>query len=989
MNLTAKRSSRNDDSLVKIAEILGLLEEKGKTKYWLLEEVKKHNKILKVSPTVNSFEILQSCSKKTINQINKYLKDDEFAIQEIQTYTKTLHWFFTDIVGSSNPDMSTKTQARKINLLHMQIKKTETFKKLDLDSTVVLPTGDGVALGFSESPEQPLRLAIDLTKLLNKYNKIQREEDKVSIRIGIESGPVYFVKDLLDKDTVWGPGIIMARRVMDLCGTNQIFISQKIGEDISNSPTVHSSFVRISADATNVVLSWDEGSPNNIFMSASDDNGATFGTAINLSSANPGFSTTDLNIISDEIFVVWQDDSFPPNDILFRKATISPISLTLDSSQYKLFDTAIVTVTASGFDLTGQPDTINTSVISTSDLTGISLNLTETGNNSGIFTGNFQFDPINPSSGNILKATAGDTITVTFNGVSSPSSSIFPSIIEFLDSGGAITSQYTDGLTAHLKITDENSNLDIGAIDSISLNVNSIADPLGITLVLQETGLNTGIFGGVSQTTLAFMTSNFLPGIPSTLVITEDNTGVNNDPNLAETILSNIHSTTDVVGINIPLIETGINTGIFSGSISIRNAPSVPGQTLLVSPGDFIKQTGNNTIVNYGLVIPNQNAANGILLVDVSVAKDTITVTHLNISKSIQVDNQINPGGGTGGLVRPGLVFDAIGGLGGGSSKSKAPSLAPFQYRFLLPDLLKSLLDEKRDPDEIIEPIIIENSDSDNTVTISDMPLVINNNGYTIIGISNKIAPNVLQTNEIQNLALTVYETGMVEHVGLYTNLQEKDSEKNNSDTYILYYNNQPLEIIDPHGYFSEVTVEVKKVDSIRHIINYDIKFAKEMEKSNIVFNFWNDKRNAASTIIYDAWEVIPQEVADTTEGNQIDSFMSQDDSVQEIDNLHHEPKPSVPVWVKSNAEWWSEGQILDSEFVKSIQYLLEEKIILIPDSQIYENSGKPTTESSLDDVVIPNWIKNTAKWWADDSITEKDFVKSIEWLIQNNVIKV
>ena len=229
-----KKASENNDRLVQIAEILGLLEEKGKTKDWLLEEIKKNTKNLKVSPTLNSFEILQSCSKKTIDRIHKYLKDDEFAIPEIDTRTKTLHWFFTDIVGSSDPKMFTKTQARKINLLHMQIKNTETFKNIDLDSTVVLPTGDGVALGFSSSPEQPLRLAIELHKLLNKYNKIQREEDKVYIRIGVESGPVYFVKDVLDNDTVWGPGIIMARRVMDLCGADQIFASKKIGDDVSN-----------------------------------------------------------------------------------------------------------------------------------------------------------------------------------------------------------------------------------------------------------------------------------------------------------------------------------------------------------------------------------------------------------------------------------------------------------------------------------------------------------------------------------------------------------------------------------------------------------------------------------------------------------------------------------------------------------------------------------------------------------------------------------
>jgi hypothetical protein len=217
-----------------ILEILGLFEEKGKSKDWLLDEIKKHHIKLNVPPTVNTTQILSACPQKFLVHISEFLKEDEFAIEEVKTQTKTLHWFFTDIVGSSNPRASTKSQTRKINFLNSQIKKSETFRNRDPHTSKILPTGDGMAIGFADSPEQPLRLAIELHKAINLYNKKQIEKDKIQIRIGIDTGPVYFLKDIEGNDSVWGPGIILARRVMDLCGTNQIFASRRIGDDISN-----------------------------------------------------------------------------------------------------------------------------------------------------------------------------------------------------------------------------------------------------------------------------------------------------------------------------------------------------------------------------------------------------------------------------------------------------------------------------------------------------------------------------------------------------------------------------------------------------------------------------------------------------------------------------------------------------------------------------------------------------------------------------------
>ena len=87
-----------------------------------------------------------------------------------------------------------------------------------------------------------------------------------------------------------------------------------------------------------------------------------------------------------------------------------------------------------------------------------------------------------------------------------------------------------------------------------------------------------------------------------------------------------------------------------------------------------------------------------------------------------------------------------------------------------------------------------------------------------------------------------------------------------------------------------------------------------------------------------------------------------------------------VPNWVKNNARWWASEQIGDQAFVSSIQYLIEQDIIKIPESS--KSSSK-----SLNG--MPLWVKNIAGFWAEDTISDDEFVKSIQYLIENGIIVV
>jgi len=87
----------------------------------------------------------------------------------------------------------------------------------------------------------------------------------------------------------------------------------------------------------------------------------------------------------------------------------------------------------------------------------------------------------------------------------------------------------------------------------------------------------------------------------------------------------------------------------------------------------------------------------------------------------------------------------------------------------------------------------------------------------------------------------------------------------------------------------------------------------------------------------------------------------------------------TIPYWVKNNAEWWAEDMISDDDFISGIEYLIKNQIINISSQNINENSSK----------VMPSWIKNNAGWWADGKISDEGFLSGIKYLIENSVIKV
>ena len=88
---------------------------------------------------------------------------------------------------------------------------------------------------------------------------------------------------------------------------------------------------------------------------------------------------------------------------------------------------------------------------------------------------------------------------------------------------------------------------------------------------------------------------------------------------------------------------------------------------------------------------------------------------------------------------------------------------------------------------------------------------------------------------------------------------------------------------------------------------------------------------------------------------------------------------PTIPVWIKQNAEWWLTKQISNSDFLDGIDFLFEKQIISIPQRDIMSESQRS----------IPSWLKNPVEWWSEEKISDDEFLNLIENLVKRKILVV
>ncbi len=105
------------------------------------------------------------------------------------------------------------------------------------------------------------------------------------------------------------------------------------------------------------------------------------------------------------------------------------------------------------------------------------------------------------------------------------------------------------------------------------------------------------------------------------------------------------------------------------------------------------------------------------------------------------------------------------------------------------------------------------------------------------------------------------------------------------------------------------------------------------------------------------------------------------------IPNSSAQEETQIPYWVKNVAGWWANNEISEKEFLSGIEYLINNNIISISFMPCGAVAAIADSDPTLEAKLVPNWVKNNAGWWATDQIEDADFLNGIEYLIKKDIL--
>jgi TolB-like protein/class 3 adenylate cyclase len=135
------------------------------------------------------------------------------------------HLLLIDVVGYSK--LLVNEQIELLHELNRIVRNSECFRAAEASEKLIrVPTGDGMALLFFRSPEEPVRCALEISKTLKEHPHIQ-------LRMGVHSGPVNPVTDVNDRTNIAGSGMNVAQRVLDCGDAGHILLSAHVADDLA------------------------------------------------------------------------------------------------------------------------------------------------------------------------------------------------------------------------------------------------------------------------------------------------------------------------------------------------------------------------------------------------------------------------------------------------------------------------------------------------------------------------------------------------------------------------------------------------------------------------------------------------------------------------------------------------------------------------------------------------------------------------------------
>src|SRR5437667_6593760 len=170
-----------------------------------------------LTPVISALESLEKEPAQT--EEDKAVEPKSYLEPEIA------HLLLIDVAGYSK--LLVNEQIELLQDLNQIVRSTDCFRSAEASAKLNrVPMGDGMALLFSRSPEEPVRCALEISGALRDYPHIR-------LRMGVHSGPVNRITDVNDKTNFAGSGINVAQRVLDCGDAGHILLSGHVAEDLA------------------------------------------------------------------------------------------------------------------------------------------------------------------------------------------------------------------------------------------------------------------------------------------------------------------------------------------------------------------------------------------------------------------------------------------------------------------------------------------------------------------------------------------------------------------------------------------------------------------------------------------------------------------------------------------------------------------------------------------------------------------------------------
>ncbi|MGC1708428.1 MAG: sialidase family protein [Nitrosotalea sp.] len=670
---------------------------------------------------------------------------------------------------------------------------------------------------------------------------------------------------------------------------------------------------KIAASGSNVYVIWPNTPPGgkpDVLYQRSTDSGATFdggttstpGAPVNLSNNSGTSASPEITVSGNNVFVVWQDDSA-------GSAGQTNIYTKASDNGGATFGSLNLLVPPSELDpgaTSAQVDTVgNNEVVTWRDNACGDNNLACSSNVHNLYVGIGT-----PTTINIIfdqsQYKIGSSATITIDAPSASTSTITPTITSTSDTTGITTLAFSQ--------TSPGSHVYTGTVTftNSSTSGSSLHVSAGDTVTVTYSGQSSS--ATIYPRTISFNLAAYFTG--SNIIVTVFDENANTDPTTIQTVMATL-SASSGASTTLNLQETGVDTGTFAGTVS----------------GNFTAYVG-----------------------------DKLTASYLGSTATAIIVSGPNPGGGGGGLVRPGLVLDALIAIIGpaeGANVMVPPSFL-FGYTTSGSQLSDSQITAMTQSDPF-KPVM---PSTDSSI---DFPFYIDQKGFALSRAANTIETSTEQVSKPVNLKLVLHDNEPIIHVSLFTNLRGQARDIKDSDTAIIFDQGKPPSVIDPHGFFSKVNV-TESENGMRYEFDYNITFAKPMEKSDIILRAWNDQLASADMDIMDAWQADSENQTSNTVGTPaVPSSIKPVFTVSKATNPDSVQSPiqaaGKPDLRETIMEWggYSPTSISDSDLLKALG--------------IQANH-------------IPSWFMNTVKWVVNNQTSQGDFVNTIKYMYNMGLVK-